>query len=68
MGWSEGVFMALLKTVGVLILIGLALWIIFTVIGFLAATIWTIIEFLIIAAIVGAIYHYFKHQSAHKGS
>lgn len=60
--------MALVKTVGVLILIGLALWVIFTVIGFLAATVWTIFEFLIIAAIVGAIYHYFKHQGAHRGS
>ncbi|MGB8197159.1 MAG: hypothetical protein WCF25_09165 [Acidimicrobiales bacterium] len=56
--------MVLAKTVGVLLLIGLVLWIIFTVIGFLAATIWTIFEFLIIAAIVGAVYHYFKHQKA----
>ncbi len=56
--------MALIKTVGVLILVGLALWIIFTVIGFLAATVWTIFEFLIIAAFVGAVYHYFKHQKA----
>jgi len=56
--------MVLAKTIGVLLLIGLALWIIFTVIGFLAATIWTIFEFLIIAAIVGAVYHYFKHQKA----
>jgi hypothetical protein len=59
---NEGGAMVLAKTVGVLLLIGLALWVIFTVIGFLAATLWTIIEFLIIAAIVGAVYHYFKHQ------
>jgi hypothetical protein len=59
----EGGAMVLAKTVGVLLLIGLALWIIFTVIGILAATIGTIIEFLIIAAIVGAVYHYFKHQN-----
>jgi xanthine/uracil/vitamin C permease (AzgA family) len=59
---GEGGAMVLVKTVGVLLLIGLALWIIFTVIGFLAATVWSILEFLIIGAIVGAVYHYFKHQ------
>ncbi len=57
--------MVLAKTVGVLLLIGLALWVIFAVIGILAATIGTILEFLIVAAIVGAVYHYFKHQKAH---
>jgi hypothetical protein len=64
MDMNEGGAMVLAKTVGVLLLIGLALWIIFTVIGFLAATLWTILEFLVIAAIVGAVYHYFKHQKA----
>jgi hypothetical protein len=64
MGMNEGGAMVLAKTIGVLLLIGLALWIIFTVIGFLAATLWTILEFLIIAAVVGAVYHYFKHQKA----
>jgi hypothetical protein len=54
--------MALIKTVGVLVLIGLALWIIFTVVGFLAATISTIFEFLVIAAVVGLVYHHFKHK------
>ena len=57
--------MALVKTIGVLLLLGAALWIIVTVIGVVAATIWTIFEFLIIAAVVGAIYHHFKHQKAH---
>ena len=57
--------MALVKTVGVVVLIGLALWIIVTVIGFLAATVWTIFEFLVIAAVVGLVYHHFKHQKAH---
>jgi hypothetical protein len=61
---DEGGAMVLAKTIGVLLLIGLALWIIFTVIGFLAATLWTVFEFLIIAAIIGAVYHYFKHQKA----
>ena len=35
--------MVLAKTIGVLLLIGLVLWIIFAVIGFLAATFWTIL-------------------------
>ena len=62
---NEGGAVALAKTVGVLVLIGLALWVIFTVIGILAVTIGTILEFLILAAIVGAIYHHFKRQRAH---
>ena len=61
---NEGGAMVLAKTIGVLLLIGLALWIIFAVVGFLAATFWTILEFLVVAAIVGAVYHYFKHQKA----
>jgi len=55
----------LAKTIGVLLMIGLALWVIFAVIGFLAATFWTILEFLVVAAIIGAVYHHFKHQKAH---
>jgi hypothetical protein len=62
----EGGIMVLAKTIGVLLLIGLALWTIVTVIGFLAATFWTIIEFLIVAAVVGAVYHHFKHEKAHR--
>jgi len=58
--------MALVKTIGVLLLIGLALWIISVVVGFIASTVVTIFEFLIIAAVVGAVYHYFKHQKAHR--
>jgi hypothetical protein len=64
MEMNEGGAMVLAKTVGVLLLIGLALWVFFTVVGILAATIGTILEFLIIAAIVGAVYHHFKHQKA----
>jgi hypothetical protein len=43
----------------------LALWIIVTVIGFIAATVWFFFEFLVIAAVVGLVYHHFKHQKAH---
>jgi hypothetical protein len=62
---NEGGDMALIKTVGVVVLIGLALWIIVTVIGFIAATVWFFFEFLVIAAVVGLVYHHFKHQKAH---
>jgi len=55
--------MVLAKTVGVLLLIGLALWVIFTIVGILAATLGTILEFLVVAAIVALVYHYFKHQN-----
>jgi hypothetical protein len=61
---DEGGAVVLAKIVGVLVLIGLALWIIFRVIGIIAGTIWFLFEFLVIAAIVGAVYHYFKHQKA----
>jgi hypothetical protein len=59
---NEGGAMVLAKTIGVLLLIGFALWLVFAIIGVLAATLGTILEFLIVAAIVGAVYHYFKHQ------
>jgi hypothetical protein len=65
MGANEGGTVVLAKTIGVLLMIGLALWVIFAVIGFLAATFWTILEFLVVAAIIGAVYHHFKHQKAH---
>ncbi len=64
-GWEEGPSRPLLKTVGVIVVIGFALWIVFGIIGFLAFAAWTLIKILIIAAVVGAIYHYFKHQKAH---
>ena len=65
MGANEGGTVVLAKTIGVLLMIWLALWVIFAVIGFLAATFWTILEFLVVAAIIGAVYHHFKHQKAH---
>jgi hypothetical protein len=54
--------MAMLKTIGVV------LWVIFGVIGILAWAVWTFIKFLIIAAIVGAIYHHFAHKKPAKSS
>lgn len=54
--------MALLKTIAAVLLIGLALWTVVTVIEVLAATISTIFEFLIIAAVVGTLDHRFKHK------
>jgi hypothetical protein len=60
--------MAMLKTIGVIILIGVVLWVIFGVIGILAWAVWTFIKFLVIAAIVGAIYHHFAHKKPAKSS
>jgi hypothetical protein len=55
--------MALLKTVGVIIVIGVVLWVVFAIVGFLAFAVWTLIKILVIAAIVGLIYHHFAHQN-----
>jgi hypothetical protein len=60
---NEGGAVALVKTVGVVLLIGLALWIIFGIIGFLAFAIWTLLKILLIALIIAAVYHYFTHQN-----
>jgi hypothetical protein len=60
---NKGGTVVLVKTVAVLLLIGLALWVIFTVIGILAATLGSMLEFLVVAAIVAVVYHYFKHQN-----
>jgi hypothetical protein len=54
--------MAMLKTIGVIICIGVVLWVIFGIIGIFAWAVWTFIKFLIIAAIIGAIYHHFAHK------
>ena len=56
--------MALAKTVGVLLVLGILLWVFFGIVGFLAFAAWTLIKILIIAAVIGAVYHYFKHQKA----
>jgi hypothetical protein len=56
--------MALIKTVGVLLIIGLVLWAVFAVVHFLAGTILVVIELLIVAAIALAVYRYFNKKKA----
>ena len=58
--------MALLKTVGVVILIFVAFWIIAAIVGFLAFAVWTIIKIVVIAVVVGLIYHHFTHNARKK--
>ena len=57
---DRGVVMALLKTVGVLIVAGLVLWIVFALVHFLASTILLIIELAIIIAIIVLVYRHFN--------
>jgi hypothetical protein len=54
----------LAKTIGVLLLIGVILWLFFSIVGLLAFAVWTLIKFVLIALIIAAVYHYFKHQKA----
>jgi hypothetical protein len=56
---------ALVKTVGVLLVIGLVVWAVFAVVHFLAATIIIIIELVIVAAIAVAVYRHFNKPKAH---
>jgi hypothetical protein len=56
--------MALIKTVGVLLIIGLVLWAVFAVVHFLAGTILVVIELLIVAAIALAVYRHFNKKKA----
>jgi hypothetical protein len=51
---------ALAKTVGVLILIAVALWAFFALVHFLAATIFIVIELLIVAVVVVLVYRHFN--------
>lgn len=54
--------MAILKTIGVLAVIVLVLYVLFTVIGFLAATFFTLIEILVLVFVGAALYYYFKSK------
>ena len=48
------------KTMGVIVVVLLALWLIFAVVGVLTAIIKSILGVLIIVAICYAVYHHFK--------
>lgn len=56
--------MPLVRTIAVLFAVGVALWLFFALVGFLAFAAWTLIKFLLIALVAAAVYHYVKHQRA----
>jgi hypothetical protein len=58
--------MAVVKTMGVIILILVALWIIFALVGVVAALLKTLFIVLIILAACYGAYHYFKHEARAK--
>lgn len=60
MGAGEGVDMTMLKTVGVLLMVVLVLYVVVTLIGILAASIGTIIELLVLVVVAALVYNYFK--------
>ena len=54
--------MTILKTIGVLAVIVLVLYVLFTVIGFLASTFFTLIEILVLVFVGAALYYYLKSK------
>ncbi|MGC1237917.1 MAG: hypothetical protein WA860_03915 [Acidimicrobiales bacterium] len=58
--------MAMVKTMGVVVVILVALWIIFALVGVVAALLKSIFIVLIVLAFCYGAYHYFKHQARAK--
>jgi hypothetical protein len=58
--------MAVVKTMGVIILVLVALWIIFALVGVVAALLKSIFVVLIVLAACYGTYHYFKHKASAK--
>jgi hypothetical protein len=58
--------MAVVKTMGVIILVLVALWIIFALVGVVAALLKSIFVVLIVLAACYGAYHYFRHESRAK--
>jgi len=54
--------MSMIKTVGVVVVILLALWLVFKIIGILTAILSSVIVVLIVAAVCYGVYHHFSHQ------
>lgn len=57
--------MALVKTVGVLLMIALGLYVFFVLVHIFVGTIFVLLEVLVAALVVVAIYRHFKKQRAH---
>ena len=51
-----------MKTMGVIVVVLLALWIIFSLVGVLAAIIKALLVVLIVVALCYGVYHFFKHH------
>jgi hypothetical protein len=56
----------MVKTMGVVVVILVALWIIFALVGVVAALLKSIFIVLIVLAFCYGAYHYFKHQARAK--
>ena len=59
-GLRKGWRMAMVKTLGVIVVVLLALWLIFSLIGVLTAIIKAVLVVLIVVAICYGVYHFFK--------
>ncbi len=57
--------MALVKTVGVLLMIALGLYVFFVLVHIFVGTVFVLLEVLVAALVVVAIYRHFKKQRAH---
>jgi hypothetical protein len=58
--------MAVVKTMGVIILVLVALWIVFALVGVVAALLKFVFVVLIVLAACYGAYHYFKHEARAK--
>jgi len=58
----KGLKMAMAKTMGVVVLVLVALWLIFALVGVLTAIIKSVLVVLIVVAICYAVYHHFKRR------
>jgi hypothetical protein len=58
--------MAVVRTMGFIILVLVALWIIFALVGVVAALLKSIFVVLIVLAACYGAYHYFKHEARSK--
>ncbi|HEV3187826.1 MAG TPA: hypothetical protein VGZ04_07235 [Acidimicrobiales bacterium] len=54
--------MAMIKTVGVIVVVLLALWLVFAIVGVLTAIIKSVLLILIVVAICYGVYHHFKRR------
>jgi hypothetical protein len=54
--------MAMVKTMGVIVVVLLALWLVFSLVGVLTAIIKSVLLLLIVVALVYAAYHYFNRH------